>query len=185
MAIRGKSGSGKSSILAILGGMDAPSSGAVFFEGKNLTSMSDRARSRVRAKEIGFMFQDHFLLSHLSIQENAALPLVYGRIKGSRNRVTEILTELGIAHLAHRRPHQVSGGERARAAVARALVADPKCIMADEPTGNLDTQTSETVFGILKNQHQMGKTIVVVSHDDQVERYANRVLRLRDGKMSD
>jgi ABC-type lipoprotein export system ATPase subunit len=183
VAIRGRSGSGKTTLLGLIGAMDEPTEGEVYFEGTGLRSLDDRQKSRLRALRIGFLFQDQMLLPHLTIEENAALPLQYGKQLGRRKMVMEILERLEIARLASRRPREVSGGERVRAGLARALAANPACVLADEPTGNLDHETSIILLDLLREFNREGKTVIVVSHDPMVETYANRVLHLSDGKL--
>jgi putative ABC transport system ATP-binding protein len=185
VAIRGRSGSGKSTLLAMLGAMDVPTSGYVELHGENTAELSDRRRSRLRAQAMGFVFQDHYLMPHLTAAENVGLPLFYAR--SSRARSADVMAALefvGLGALAARRPNQLSGGERARVAVARAIVGRPKYILADEPTGNLDSANASMLFGMFRRFREQGAAVIVVSHDNLVEDYATRVVRIEDGRVT-
>ena len=184
VAIRGRSGSGKSTLLAMLGVMDLPTSGYVELDGGTTAKLSDRQRSRLRAQALGFVFQDHYLMPHLTAAENVGLPLFYARTGSARSAdVLEALNFVGIGALAARRPNQLSGGERARVAVARAVVGRPAYILADEPTGNLDSANARALFEMFRRFRDQGAGVIVVSHDNLVEDYATRVVRIEDGRV--
>jgi putative ABC transport system ATP-binding protein len=185
-AIMGPSGSGKSTLLHLLGGLDAPTSGRVRIGGVAIESMKDRELSVLRRTKIGFVFQFFHLLPTLTVLENVCLPvLLDGRpIAGVEARAKELLTHVGLAKRLEHRPDQLSGGEMQRVAIARALVADPPLLLADEPTGNLDTKTGEAILGLLADlQRARGFTVVMVTHDPKATRYAGRLLALRDGQI--
>ena len=184
-AIVGPSGSGKSTLLNILGLLDQPSSGHYLFDGIDVSGLTDKQRTAVRAHKLGFVFQAHHLLPQLSVAENVALPLVHLRIKPRQraHRVKAALESVGLAEFLHAMPPTLSGGERQRVALARALVHDPPLILCDEPTGNLDSATSTRVLQLLQNLvTQAGRTVVVVTHDDTVAGAATRTTVLRDGQ---
>ena len=183
VALVGPSGSGKTTLLQLLGGMDTPTSGSLTVDGQSMADMSDRALTRLRAERLGFVFQHFGLLPTLSVAENVALPQ---RLAGRRTdmaRVDQLLERVGLAHRSRHRPGQLSGGEMQRAAIARALVNAPKLLLADEPTGNLDTATSESILDLFRSLHADGLTMVIVTHNDQVAAAAQRRLVLRDGRL--
>ena len=184
VAVMGQSGSGKSTLLHILGCLDRPSSGRYRFGGRAVDGLNDTVRSRVRASEIGFVFQKYHLLPQLSVFENVGLPFLYSlKPQGNiRNRVMEVLSQVGLTHRALHRPSQLSGGEVQRAAIARALVAKPTLILADEPTGSLDATTGGEILELLERIHQGGATLVMVTHDSKVASRAGRTLHLKDGR---
>lgn len=183
VAMMGPSGSGKSTLMNLLGCLDTPTSGAYNLNGTDVSSLEDNDLARIRNKEIGFIFQTFNLLPRLTALENVALPLVYaGYSKEQRNeKAAEVLAKVGLADRMDHKPNQLSGGQRQRVAVARALVNDPSIILADEPTGNLDSKTSLDIMRLFQEIHQMGNTLIVVTHEEEVAFHAHRILRLRDG----
>ena len=186
VALVGPSGSGKSTVLNLIGGLDRPTSGEVWIDGTELGSSDERTLTRHRRQHVGFVFQSFNLLSRLTAEENVALPLMFSGVpeKERRARARALLQRVGLgARLTHR-PTQLSGGEQQRVAIARALVAQPALLLADEPTGNLDTATGAEIMGLLKELNQeQGLTLLVVTHDTEVAAFANRVVRLRDGQV--
>lgn len=185
VAIMGSSGSGKSTLLNILGCLDKPSSGQYLLDCEDVSQLSDEALSAVRNRKIGFIFQSFHLLPRLSALENVALPLRYSQVAlpDAFARAEQLLQQVGLGHRLDHRPNQLSGGQRQRVAIARALINNPKVLFADEPTGNLDSQTSAEVMALLQLLHQQGNTIVLVTHEDEIAAFANRVIRLRDGRI--
>jgi putative ABC transport system ATP-binding protein len=183
--ICGPSGSGKSTLLHLAGALDVPTSGEVFVEGWSLANQSPAQRAAIRNRSIGFVFQQFNLLPGLSVAENIALPAVLARRKAAdiKTKVEELLDLVGLSDRADRRPGQLSGGEQQRVAVARALVLDPAIVLADEPTGNLDTASGEAVMQLLLASHTAGRTVVIVTHDVRLAVRAGRVVYLRDGKV--
>ncbi len=186
VALMGPSGCGKSTLLHILGLLDSPSSGSYRFLGDEVGGLPERRRAAIRKNNIGFIFQSFNLIDELTVFENVELPLAYcGAPAGERRRrVTAVLERLDIAHRARHYPLQLSGGQQQRVAVARALVVAPKLILADEPTGNLDSRHGEEVLDILRTLNAEGSTIVMVTHSEQHARNCNRVLGLKDGKFA-
>ncbi|MCX6783574.1 MAG: ABC transporter ATP-binding protein [candidate division WWE3 bacterium] len=185
VAIMGKSGSGKSTLMHIIGCLDKPSSGEIFINKQNTAKLSEDKLAEVRNKEIGFVFQAFNLLSRTSSIDNVELPLIYAGIKSKkRNEMAkEALTEVGLADKLHNKPSQLSGGQQQRVAIARALVTNPSLILADEPTGNLDSKAGEEVMTIFKNLNAKGRTIIIVTHDEEVARQAQRIIHIQDGKI--
>lgn len=183
VALMGPSGSGKSTLMNLLGCLDTPSAGDYILNGTNVSTMTDGALAEVRNKEIGFVFQTFNLLPRLSALENVALPLVYGGIsKAARlDRARQVLTDVGLGDRVDHKPNELSGGQRQRVAIARALVNDPSIILADEPTGNLDTKTSIEIMGIFEKIHSGGNTVILVTHEPDIADHAHRIIRLRDG----
>ena len=183
VALMGPSGSGKSTLMNILGCLDTPTSGTYILNGQDVSSMKDDDLAAVRNKEIGFVFQQFNLLPRLTAVENVALPLVYAGI-GKKQR-TEIamamLGKVGLADRSHHKPNEMSGGQGQRVAIARALVNNPSLILADEPTGNLDTKTSVEIMDIFSAIQAQGNTVVLVTHEEDIAGYAHRIVRLRDG----
>ena len=183
VALMGPSGSGKSTLMNLLGLLDTPTSGDYNLNGNIVSEMTDSELATVRNKEIGFVFQTFNLLPRLSALDNVALPLVYsGMSKRKRNEKAEaVLETVGLGDRIDHRPNELSGGQRQRVAIARALVNDPSIILADEPTGNLDTKTSIEIMAILEEIHNRGNTIILVTHEPDIAMHAHRIIRLRDG----
>jgi putative ABC transport system ATP-binding protein len=184
VAIMGPSGSGKSTLLYILGCLDRPTSGTYLLEGKDVFQASDRELSRLRADQIGFVFQTFNLLPHLSLLENVGLPFLYSSLddKEAKDRIMSAIQRVSLLDRLTHRPTELSGGEMQRVAIARALAVEPDLILADEPTGNLDSQTSLEILKLFQGLNEGGSTIVMVTHDREVASYAQRVLILKDGK---
>lgn len=183
VAIMGPSGSGKSTLMNILGCLDTPTSGTYILNGSDVSQMSDDQLAEIRNKEIGFVFQTFNLLPRTTALENVALPMIYaGASKSIRSeRAAEVLTSVGLADRMDHKPNELSGGQRQRVAVGRALVNKPSIILADEPTGNLDSKTSAEIMQLFDEIHQAGNTVIVVTHEEEVAARAKRVIRLRDG----
>lgn len=183
VALMGPSGSGKSTLMNILGCLDSPTSGSYVLNNIDVSLMSDADLAEVRNKQIGFVFQTFNLLPRLSALENVALPLVYaGFTKEKRiQKAEEALNKVGLGDRMMHKPNELSGGQRQRVAIARALVNDPAIILADEPTGNLDTKTSVEIMGIFERIHQAGNTVILVTHEPDIADHAHRIVRLRDG----
>ncbi|HET7291426.1 MAG TPA: ABC transporter ATP-binding protein [Vicinamibacteria bacterium] len=184
LAIMGPSGSGKSTLLAILGCLERPSSGEYLLDGAPVQELTDEALSRVRNQRIGFVFQAFHLIPQLSVAENVATPLLYRGLgeAESLRRARAALERVGLLPRAEHRPTELSGGEAQRAAIARALVGEPRVVLADEPTGNLDSATGEEIARLLEELHRAGRTVVLVTHNEALARRASRVVRLRDGR---
>jgi putative ABC transport system ATP-binding protein len=184
VAVMGASGSGKSTLLHLLGCLDVPTSGTYRLTGQDVSRLSRDARSRVRNRRIGFVFQTFNLLPRMSAVENVALPLLYwGRVSSAEEKAARALRRVGLGDRLHHRPTELSGGERQRVAMARALVADPSLLLADEPTGNLDSTTGSEVMCLLVDLHVEGRTVLIVTHDAGIAAYAGRTIRMRDGRL--
>lgn len=183
VAFMGPSGSGKSTLMNIIGCLDTPTSGTYTLNNKNVSDMTENELAEVRNKEIGFVFQTFNLLPRATCLENVALPLIYaGYGKTERSEKAFLaLKSVGLEDRVHHKPNELSGGQRQRVAIARALVNDPSIILADEPTGNLDSKTSYDIMDLFHELHQKGNTIIMVTHEDDIAHYAHRVIRLRDG----
>jgi putative ABC transport system ATP-binding protein len=183
VALMGPSGSGKSTLMNILGCLDSPTSGTYILNGNDVSKMPDNELAEIRNKEIGFVFQQFNLLPRLTAMENVALPLVYAGIpKRTRTEIAmEVLKKVDLTDRSHHKPNELSGGQCQRVAIARALVNNPSIILADEPTGNLDTKTSYEIMSIFSKIHKDGNTVVLVTHEEDISHYAKRIIRLRDG----
>lgn len=184
VAILGPSGSGKSTLMHLIGGLDKATSGTIQVDGEDLGKLNGGKLARYRNEKVGFVFQFFNLLQGTNSLNNVILPMVYSRKKFNRKaRAQELLTEVGLSKKFKNKPNQLSGGEQQRVSIARALVNDPEIILADEPTGNLDTKTGETIFQILKDLNQKGKTVIVVTHDNSIAEMTDRVIKVRDGRI--
>jgi putative ABC transport system ATP-binding protein len=185
VAIIGPSGSGKSTLMHVMGCLQRPTRGQIVLEGINVAALSEDELAEIRAKKIGFVFQQFNLLPLKTAQENVELPLVFqgAGVTERSKRAAELLKQVGLGHRMEHKPSQMSGGEQQRVAIARALVGDPTIIFADEPTGNLDTKSSREIMSILKKLNSEGKTLIVVTHDSEIASWADRTIRLRDGRI--
>ncbi len=185
VALMGPSGSGKSTLMNIIGCLDTPTSGKYILNSKDVSQMSDDSLAEIRNKEIGFVFQQFNLLPRLSAVENVALPLIYAGInkKERTERALEALAKVGLADRSHHKSNELSGGQIQRVAIARALVNDPAILLADEPTGNLDSKTSVEIMNIFAKIHAAGNTIVLVTHEEDIAKHAKRIVRLKDGEI--
>jgi putative ABC transport system ATP-binding protein len=183
VAIMGPSGSGKSTLMNILGCLDTPTGGSYILNGQDVSKMTDDELAEIRNKEIGFVFQTFNLLPRTTALENVALPMIYsGKSKADRvKRATKVLQDVGLADRMDHKPNQLSGGQRQRVAVGRALVNEPSIILADEPTGNLDSKTSLEIMQLFDDIHAAGNTVILVTHEEDVASHAHRIIRLRDG----
>lgn len=183
VAIMGPSGSGKSTLMHIIGCLDKPTEGSFIIGGKDVSKLNDDRLAEIRNKRIGFVFQQFNLLSRTSILHNVEIPLIYAGLKSKqrRNLAMQALESVGLGDRVKHKPNEISGGEKQRAAIARALVNDPLIILADEPTGNLDTKTGEEIMKIFYKLHQQGHTVIMVTHEAEVARHARRIIHLRDG----
>ena len=183
VALMGPSGSGKSTLMNLLGCLDTPTKGEYILNGINVSQMTDSELATVRNKEIGFVFQTFNLLPRSTAQDNVALPLIYAGIKKKDRDIRSIQTleNVGLGNRLHHKPNELSGGQRQRVAVARALINNPSIILADEPTGNLDTKTSIEIMGLIEEIHSKGNTIIIVTHEEDIAQHAHRIVRMRDG----
>ncbi len=183
VALMGPSGSGKSTLMNVIGALDSPTSGSYWLNGKDVSRMKDDDLAAVRNKEIGFVFQTFNLLPRYTALENVAMPLIYAQMpkKERTERAKEVLNMVGLGDRMDHRPNELSGGQRQRVAVARALVNKPSIILADEPTGNLDSKTSYEIMALFNDIHQRGNTIILVTHEEDIAQHAHRIVRLRDG----
>ena len=185
MAIMGPSGSGKSTMLNLIGCLDTPTSGEYYLEGVNVAKAADNQLAAIRNQKIGFIFQGFNLLPRTTTLENVELPLLYAGLnsKERRARALKAINSLGLANRVHHKPNELSGGEQQRVAIARALVTNPALLLADEPTGNLDSHSSEEIMTILQELHSNGNTIILVTHERSIAEYTRRVVRFRDGRI--
>ncbi|GDX52017.1 macrolide ABC transporter ATP-binding protein [Bacteroidota bacterium] len=185
VALMGPSGSGKSTLMNVLGCLDTLSSGKYFLNGTNVSHMSDDQLAVIRNKEIGFVFQTFNLLPRMTALENVALPLVYnGTNRTNRtNKASQMLDAVGLADRKEHKPNEMSGGQKQRVAIARALINSPSIILADEPTGNLDSKTSYEIMSILDKIHKEGNTVIIVTHEEDISRFAHRIIRMKDGEV--
>jgi len=183
VAIMGPSGCGKSTLMNLMGCLDTPDGGSYQLDGQEVAGLDDDALSAIRNQKIGFVFQSYNLLPRANALENVELPLIYRDEGGIRAKAAAALASVGLADRAHHKPTELSGGQQQRVAIARALVTDPAILMADEPTGNLDTKASEEVMALFQELHRQGRTIVLVTHEPDIARHAERVIHLKDGQL--
>lgn len=185
IAIMGPSGSGKSTMMNLIGCLDTPSSGTYILNNQDVSKLDDAELAEVRNREIGFVFQTFNLLPRTDCISNVELPLIYAGVKGSERhkRAADTLTKVGLGDRLDHKPNELSGGQRQRVAIARALVNNPSILLADEPTGNLDTKTGEDIMRLFEELYRMGNTILLVTHEDDIANHARRIIRLRDGKI--
>ena len=183
IAITGSSGSGKSTLMHILGCLDIPDNGNYFLDGEDVSKMSNTQLARIRNKKIGFVFQSFNLLPKLTAQENVELPLLYSANPNAKELAHEALRVVGLADRAKHEPNQLSGGQRQRVAIARAIVTNPAIILADEPTGNLDSESGSEILKLFENLNKNGRTIVIVTHDEEVAEFCHRRIKLKDGRI--
>lgn len=185
VAIIGQSGSGKSTLMNMLGCLDVPTSGRYFLNGKDVSNMTDDELSDIRNMEIGFIFQGFNLIQNLTAQENVELPLIYRGV-GKKERAAlavESLDMVGLSHRMDHKPSEMSGGQQQRVAIARAIAAKPPVILADEPTGNLDSRSTQEIMNVLKDLHKSGRTVILITHDDEIAAQVKRVVRIKDGRI--
>ena len=187
VALMGPSGSGKSTLMNILGCLDTPSAGKYYLNGTEVSTLSENELAHIRNEEIGFVFQQFNLLPRLNALENVALPLVYAGVsrKEREQRAQEVLEQVNLSDRWHHKPNELSGGQCQRVAIARALINKPSIILADEPTGNLDSKTSVEIMDIFSSLHRIGQTVILVTHEEEISRMARRIIRLKDGLIDD
>lgn len=185
LAIMGPSGSGKSTLMHLLGCLDKPTSGQYQFDGVEISQLNDRKLSNFRNKRVGFIFQSFNVISQLTVFENVELPLIYGGVPREIRKIKaeKVIESVGLKYRMNHNPNELSGGENQRVAIARALVVEPDIILADEPTGNLDTKTGEEIMKLISSLHQQGGTIVLVTHDIAIANWAERIIQMKDGKI--
>jgi putative ABC transport system ATP-binding protein len=183
VAIMGPSGSGKTTLMNILGCLDIPSSGRYLLDGTDVSTLSDNRLAKIRSRKIGFVFQSFNLVPRTSAIRNVELPLVYAGVRDRRTRARSVLEQVGLEERAKHMPNELSGGQQQRVAIARALINDPTMLLADEPTGNLDTASSVEILKLLGALNDAGRTVVIITHEEEIARFAKRVVRLRDGRI--
>ena len=186
VAVMGKSGSGKSTLLNVLGCLDRPTSGCYELDGYDIRKMSDAMLARIRNERIGFVFQSFELMGKLTAVRNVELPLIYARNgwRGRKTRAIAALDRVGLKERMKHRPNQLSGGEKQRVAIARALICNPSILLADEPTGNLDTKTTDEILDLFDRLHKEGQTIIMVTHEENVAQHAKRIIKMKDGMIA-
>ena len=183
VAIMGPSGSGKSTLMHIIGLLDRPTSGSYILDGKDVSKLKGNAQSKIRNKQIGFVFQQFNLLPRTSVLDNVLLPSIYGNIKNPKSKAEKLIEKVGLKDRIKHKSNQLSGGQIQRVAIARALVMNPSIILADEPTGNLDSKRSAEIMNLFKEINKDGATIVLITHEDEIASYADRVIKLKDGEI--
>ena len=183
VAVTGASGSGKSTLLGLIAGLDAPTSGEILIDNESVTAMKEDDLAQLRSEKIGFIFQSFHLIPSLTAFENILIPMEILGLKNARERAKELLIDVDLTNRGHHYPTELSGGEQQRVAIARAFANQPKILLADEPTGNLDSQVGAEILGIFDDLHRQGKTIIMVTHDNEVAQRTQRVVRLRDGQL--
>ena len=183
VSIVGESGSGKTSLIMLVGGLERATSGKIFFQDQEITKLNDDQVSKIRKKSIGIIFQSFYLIPNYTAVENVALTLELNKFKNPERNAKELLDRFGLKHRLNNLPSQLSGGEQQRVAIARAIAMKPELILADEPTGNLDSKTSEEIMSLFQNIHKKGNTIIIVTHEENIARYAKRIIRLKDGEI--
>jgi putative ABC transport system ATP-binding protein len=184
-AILGASGSGKSTLMNILGCLDRPTSGEYYLDGEDVSRLSDSALARIRNRKIGFVFQNFNLLPRMSALENVEVPLLYSGVSHAKDRAMAALERVGLAERARHEPNQLSGGQRQRVAIARALVTNPSMVLADEPTGNLDTKTGDEIMNLFRDLNEQGVTLLVVTHEPEIAARCRRAIVMRDGRITE
>ena len=183
VAIMGPSGSGKTTLMNILGCLDIPTSGRYLLDGTDVSTLSDNRLAKIRSRKIGFVFQSFNLVPRTSAIRNVELPLVYAGVRDRRARARSVLEQVGLEERAKHMPNELSGGQQQRVAIARALINDPTMLLADEPTGNIDTASSVEILKLLAALNDAGRTVVIITHEEEIARFAKRVVRLRDGRI--
>lgn len=183
LAIMGPSGSGKSTLMHILGLLDRPTSGQYFLEGRDVSKLRDNRLAALRNQRIGFVFQQFNLLPRTTVLDNVLLPSIYGRIKNSRSRALKVIEEVGLSDRINHKSNQLSGGQMQRVAIARALIMNPAIILADEPTGNLDSKRSLEIIDIFKRINSRGSTVILITHEEKIAHHADRIIKLLDGEI--